>query len=340
MRANWRNGCAVSIRRLFPFAVRANQPDWLAERFSTQFAEAEALALVQALNQPATPDLRVNTFKAERAEVQARLAKEGVAVEPTRTRPSASARAECAALFRTQCFADGLIEVQDEGSQLLSYLLEPKRNEMIVDFCAEGAGGKTLHLGGLMANTPARSMLSTSPRNDWRSSRRVCAAPDWATCAPSPSATNATTACGCIVKINRVLVDAPCSGVGTCDAIRHQVAHAEPAGLVDTQKRYSRRGGATGEAGRPVGICDVQPCCARENEDRRGVSRRARRLPHRARGRNSRRAGIFRWKCRGAGVAAADAPASYRQFLCRGAGAVLIPNQPCSSPGKSRGMNT
>ena len=128
-----------------PFAVRANLPDWLAERLLTQFTETEALALVQALNQPATLDLRVNTFKAERAEVQARLTQEGVAVEPTPYSPIGLRRAERAALFSTQSFKDGLIEVQDEGSQLLSYLLEPKRNEMIVDFCA-GAGGKTLHI--------------------------------------------------------------------------------------------------------------------------------------------------------------------------------------------------
>ncbi|MEK7260723.1 MAG: hypothetical protein AAB068_01650, partial [Pseudomonadota bacterium] len=123
-----------------PFAVRANLPDWLAERLLAQFSEAEALALVQALNQPATLDLRVNTFKAERAEVQARLIQEGVAVEPTPYSPIGLRRAERAALFSTQSFKDGLFEVQDEGSQLLSYLLEPKRNEMIVDFCA-GAGG-------------------------------------------------------------------------------------------------------------------------------------------------------------------------------------------------------
>ena len=146
-----------------PFAVRANLPDWLAERLLTQFTETEALALVQALNQPATLDLRVNTFKAERAEVQARLTQEGVAVEPTPYSPIGLRRAERAALFSTQSFKDGLFEVQDEGSQLLSYLLEPKRNEMIVDFCA-GAGGKTLHIGGLMANTGTVYAFDVSAR--------------------------------------------------------------------------------------------------------------------------------------------------------------------------------
>ena len=90
MRASWRNRCAVSTGRRSRSPCARDLPDWLAERLLTQFTETEALALVQALNQPATLDLRVNTFKAERAEVQARLIQEGVAVETRRrTRPSA-----------------------------------------------------------------------------------------------------------------------------------------------------------------------------------------------------------------------------------------------------------
>src|SRR3989344_4503354 len=135
-----------------PFAIQANMPDWLAERLRAQFGDAESLALSLALNQPAPVDMRVNTIKAKRDEVRTRLTQEGFPCEVTPYSPSGLRRRDRAPIFKTLCFKEGLFEVQDEGSQLLGLMLEPKRQEMVVDFCA-GAGGKTLHLGALMANS-------------------------------------------------------------------------------------------------------------------------------------------------------------------------------------------
>jgi 16S rRNA (cytosine967-C5)-methyltransferase len=138
-------------RATLPLAVRVSLPDWLAEKLVTQWGEAETLDLVKALNQPAPVDLRVNSFKAEREAVQARLAQEGFDTVLTPYSPVGLRRAERAPLFNTACFKEGLFEVQDEGSQLLALLLEPKRQEMVVDFCA-GAGGKTLAMAARMKN--------------------------------------------------------------------------------------------------------------------------------------------------------------------------------------------
>ena len=201
-------------RSTLPFAVRANLPDWLAERLCAQLGETEALALAEALNRPAPVDLRVNTLKAERDEVRTRLAQEGFALEPTPYSPAGLRRTERASLFSTKCFKDGLFEVQDEGSQLLSYLLEPKRNEMVVDFCA-GAGGKTLHIGALMANTgtvyafdvAARRLEKLAPRL-----RRAGLNNVRSVVLGSERDDRVQRLRG---KIDRVLVDAPCSGTGT-----------------------------------------------------------------------------------------------------------------------------
>ena len=124
-----------------PFAVRVDLPDWLAEKLLAQFTEAEALAPRAGAQSAgnaglARQHIQGRTRRGAGAPDQGRRCRRTHAV--LAHRPAARERA---ALFSTQSFKDGLFEVQDEGSQLLSYLLEPKRNDMIVDFCA-GAGGK------------------------------------------------------------------------------------------------------------------------------------------------------------------------------------------------------
>lgn len=227
---------AARVRTLdastLPPEVRANLPDWLWQRLVTELGEPEALLLAEALNRPAPVDLRVNTLKASREEVQRRLAAQGFDTTPTPYSPAGLRRATRESLFNTAAFKEGLFEIQDEGSQLLSLLLEPRRNEMVVDFCA-GAGGKTLHLGALMANTGSLYAFDTSAkrlerlkprvrRSGLQNVRTVAIAHEReATSRPS-------LACGPRVdpirdervqrlagKADRVLVDAPCSGTGT-----------------------------------------------------------------------------------------------------------------------------
>ncbi len=197
-----------------PFAVRADLPDWLGERLRAQLGDDETLALARALNQPAPLDLRANTLKAGRDELRARLAEEGFPTEPTPYSPVGLRRAQRVPLFHTNCFRQGLFEVQDEGSQLLSLLLEPRRHEMVVDFCA-GAGGKTLQLGALMANTgtvyafdvSARRLSKLKPRLKRSGLQNVRT-----TVIAHERDDRVRRLAG---KIDRVLVDAPCSGIGT-----------------------------------------------------------------------------------------------------------------------------
>src|SRR5207237_8085087 len=94
-------------------------------------------------------DLRVNTLKAPREGVLDRLAFDEIEATPTRYSPLGVRLREKPALNEHPMFLDGAVEVQDEGSQLLGLLVEPRRGEMVVDFCA-GAGGKTLQMGAAL----------------------------------------------------------------------------------------------------------------------------------------------------------------------------------------------
>ena len=197
-----------------PFAVQANLPDWLAERLLAEFGAEQAMALALALNQPAPVDLRVNTVKAKREEVQAQLAEEDFACQPTPYSPLGLRREDRAPLFHTKCFKNGLFEIQDEGSQLLALMLEPKRQEMVVDFCA-GAGGKTLHIGALMANAGTVYAFDISTKRLEKIKPRLKRSGLSNVRTASISHERDARVQRLKGKIDRVLVDAPCSGTGT-----------------------------------------------------------------------------------------------------------------------------
>jgi len=201
-------------RAQFPAAVRANLPDWLYEKLCAQFGEGETLQLADALNRAAPVDLRVNTHKVERDAVQAQLAKEGIDTVPTPYSPIGLRRDNRAPLFNTRCFKNGGFEVQDEGSQLISYLLEPRRHEMVVDFCA-GAGGKALHIGALMDNSGTVYAFDVSAKRLERLKPRLRRAglDNLRSVAISHERDDRVRRLD--GKIDRVLVDAPCSGTGT-----------------------------------------------------------------------------------------------------------------------------
>ena len=198
----------------FPPAVRCDLPDWLYSRLEAQFGADEVLALAQTINQPAPLDLRVNTLKSNREAVLARLAADGIDAAPGALSPMAIRLREKPALAKHPLFLEGAFEVQDEGSQLLGYLLEPKRGEMVVDLCA-GAGGKTLLLGALMKNTGRLYPFAVSDKRLGNLKPRL-ARSGLSNVHPARIEHERDTKIKRLAgKIDRVLVDAPCSGLGT-----------------------------------------------------------------------------------------------------------------------------
>jgi 16S rRNA (cytosine967-C5)-methyltransferase len=195
-------------------AVRCDLPDWLYERLAAQFGTNEVVALARALNQSAPLDLRVNTLKMNRETLLEKLAADGIAATPGPLSPITVRLRDKPALAKTALFLEGAYEVQDEGSQLLGYLLEPKRGEMVVDFCA-GAGGKTLLLGAMMRNTGRLYAYDVSEKRLANLKPRL-ARSGLSNVHPVRIEHERDQKIKRLAgKADRVLVDAPCSGLGT-----------------------------------------------------------------------------------------------------------------------------
>jgi len=197
-----------------PLHVAAELPPWLVAMLAAEMPESEILALGRALAQPAPLDLRVNALLTTREKVLRQLIVEGINAQPTPHAPLGIRIDGNPALSRNPLFTGGRIEVQDEGSQLLCYLLAPKRREMVVDFCA-GAGGKTLALGVLMQSQGRLYAFDVSEGRLNKLKPRLKRSGLSNVHPQLLASENDIKVKRLAGKIDRVLVDAPCSGFGT-----------------------------------------------------------------------------------------------------------------------------
>ena len=198
---------------LMPRAVANDFPDWLLPHLDAVYGRRLEDEMA-ALNMAAPLDLRVNSLKADREGARRALAAEHVVAEPTPWSPLGLRLKHRAPLAGLAAFKEGLVEVQDEGSQVAALLADARPGMRVVDFCA-GAGGKTLALAAQMKN---RGKLVACDVADWRLERagrrlrragidnverRVLAGErdSWVK-------RHAGT-------FDRVLVDAPCLGIGS-----------------------------------------------------------------------------------------------------------------------------
>ena len=210
----WLATLSGQSRAELPPAVRCDLPDWLYERLRAQRGEDAVDALAAALNRPAPLDLRVNSLRSTRDEVLQQLAASSLAATAGRLSPLAVRLRGKPALARHPLFLSGDIEVQDEGSQLLGLLLEARRGEMVADFCA-GAGGKTLLLGAQMRNTGRLYAFDVSEKRLAKLKPRL-ARSGLSNVHPVRIEHERDTKIKRLAgKMDRVLVDAPCSGLGT-----------------------------------------------------------------------------------------------------------------------------
>ncbi|MCS6764847.1 MAG: RsmB/NOP family class I SAM-dependent RNA methyltransferase [Candidatus Protistobacter heckmanni] len=195
-------------------ALRDNLPDWFSAALDARLGPQRREALAQAMLQGAPLDLRVNLVKSSRESVLQILQTAGVAAAPTPYSPVGIRLEGKPALNRFELFNEGAIEVQDEGSQLLCCLVAPRRGEMVVDFCA-GAGGKTVALGAMMRNSGRLYALDVSEKRLARLKPRLSRSAlsnVHPVLIDSELDSKLKRMAG---KADRVLVDAPCSGLGT-----------------------------------------------------------------------------------------------------------------------------
>ncbi len=199
-------------------AAQADVRDWFWHKLVAQYGETEALTICRSMFDQASLDLRVNTIKASREEVLERMQAENTVkdnvIATTPFSPTGIRMGAKLNIGKHILFTEGKIEVQDEGSQLLSYLVAPKRGQMVADLCA-GAGGKTLALGALMKNTGRLYAFDVSEKRLNNLGQRLKRSGLSNLQAQLINNENDLKLKRLNGKFDRVLVDAPCSGLGT-----------------------------------------------------------------------------------------------------------------------------
>jgi 16S rRNA (cytosine967-C5)-methyltransferase len=220
-------GCRLDHPSM-PDAVRLEVPEWLAQRI-------ERMEL-HALLEPAALDLRVNLLKITREDARAVLSAEGLNTVPTPLSPWGLRIEGRRQIMTSRAFRAGLVEIQDEGSQLVAALVDARPEMCVIDLCA-GAGGKTLALAMTMADRGQLIACDVSAARLERAGRRLRRAGvhNVERRLLGPGDTWIKRRAG---SFDRVLVDAPCSGTGTWrrnpDA-RWRFAEADLAGHLATQ---------------------------------------------------------------------------------------------------------
>ena len=186
-------------------------PDWLDEMGVKELGEAQWTKEIHKLNEQADVVLRTNTLNTTKANLQKKLMDEGIETEFIQGYNDALKLVERANVFRTECFKMGFFEVQDASSQLVAEYLDVKPGMRVIDTCA-GAGGKSLHLAALMENKGqiiATDIYESKLRKLKIRTRR----------AGVHNITTKEIDSQKVIKkmkgtADRVLIDAPCSGIG------------------------------------------------------------------------------------------------------------------------------
>lgn len=191
--------------------MRESIPDWMDEMGVSELGEALWTKEIAAQNQPAKVVLRVNTLKTDKKKLHALLMDQNIETTFLDDQPDALVLKERANVFLTDAFKDGLFEVQDANSQLVAPFLDVKPGMRVIDACA-GAGGKTLHLASLMQN---KGQLIAMDLYESKLKQLKIRAKRNAAFNIEYRIIDSTKVIKKLhEKADRVLIDAPCSGLG------------------------------------------------------------------------------------------------------------------------------
>ncbi len=247
-------------------AVRVDLPDWLWQRIEAGHGRDEALRIAQGLLNPAPLDLRANLARTSRDDVLARLEHDGIEAKATQYAPAGIRLGGKPAINNHPLFRDGLIEVQDEGSQLLAWLVAPRRGEMIADYCA-GAGGKTLALAMLMRGSGRVYAMDVSAKRLAALAPRAARAQVNNIHSIALSGDNDARAKRLAGKLERVLVDAPCSGFGTLRRNPDLKWRHGPAAIEELSQKQARILQAAARLVKPGGRLVYATCSILQEEN-------------------------------------------------------------------------
>ena len=247
--------------------VRYSFPRWMVETWIAQYGHEETEKLCEASHHQAPLTLRVNTLKTTIDDCQRRLAGEGIETTRTSLSPFGLVVPKRVNFSALNSFKEGLFEIQDEGSQIVSLLAGPQPSDIVVDACA-GGGGKSLHLAALMQNQGTIHAIDIGEQRLKELARRSKRAGADIIIQRLVDA-EAPVADDLVLSAALVLVDAPCSGSGTIrrnPLLKWRITEAGVTGYIRMQRelldRYSRCA--------RVGGTVVYATCSlfhRENED-------------------------------------------------------------------------
>ncbi|MBX5466297.1 MAG: 16S rRNA (cytosine(967)-C(5))-methyltransferase RsmB [Firmicutes bacterium] len=252
--------------RDLPLAVRYSHPDWLVERWRGRFGD-RVEAILQADNEVPPLTLRVNRLAADRKAVLSRLAERGVEANPSPYVPEAVRVVDSLWLENFPAFRAGWVSVQDESGMLVTWVLDPHPGDRVLDLAA-GLGSKTTHIlerlggeGRVWAVDRSARRLGLLAENCRRLGLR-----GWETVA----ADGRQVASRFATPFDRVLLDAPCSGLGV---LRRRVDarwKRVEADLARHQRLQRELLAAAAEAVRPGGVV-VYSVCSFEPEETEAV---------------------------------------------------------------------
>lgn len=194
-------------------AMRYSLPEFAVKQWYDTFGAAQAVRLCESLNEEAPTTIRVNTLRCTPAECAAALRKNGIHATPTALSPVGLTLEKRINAQSLQAFREGWFEMQDEGSQIIGSLANPKAGMRVVDACA-GAGGKALHLAAQMENRGALLAIDEDPRRLHHLGERVARA-GVGIIRTAVAGKDEPVIASWTEDADVVLVDAPCSGSGT-----------------------------------------------------------------------------------------------------------------------------
>jgi 16S rRNA (cytosine967-C5)-methyltransferase len=248
-----------------PRAVANDVPEWLEPYFERVFGNGLEREMA-ALNAPAPTDLRVNLLKTDREAARRALVAEGVSAEPTPWSPIGLRLRQRVPLGSLAAFNEGLVEVQDESSQIAALLADARPGMRVVDFCA-GAGGKTLALAAGMANRGKLFACEVSLRRLERAARRFRRAG-----ISNVERRALTSERDKWVKrhagsFDRIFVDVPCLGTGTWRRNPDAKWRMHPEDLTELVERQQQILRSAARLVRPAGRLVYATCSLLREED-------------------------------------------------------------------------
>ncbi|EDZ64718.1 Fmu (Sun) domain protein [beta proteobacterium KB13] len=207
------------LKKISDLWIRYSLPEWIFRKLAESYDEKKIKLVLNKLTSPSYLDVRVNTIKEKSREVIIKNLQDNLSINPKKIAasnlsPIGVRLPRGSQIQNLPIFKDGLIEVQDEGSQILSFIVDANRKHMVADFCA-GAGGKTLALGAMMSGSGRLYAFDVNDKRLTNLRKRLKRSGLSNTVCHHINNENDIRIKRLRGKFDRVLVDAPCSGLGT-----------------------------------------------------------------------------------------------------------------------------